>query len=228
MGITIPGYLDTALDVIGVDWPNLDEDEFKELAQAYREFADEIDEARADGKNGAAWILSGTSGMAAEAFEAHFGKLNNEHLHDLAEGARMLAKALDAAAVVIEVAKGRAIAQLIILADAIAAAAAAATFTFGLSAIAGLAEVGIVRTAVKRIFKELEQELMARVVEIATAPAVAALEGTANELLSQLVENELGARNGYDLDAAIDAGKQGGQDAMPTVSGITATLNPVA
>ncbi|MGW1667173.1 hypothetical protein ACWCQO_39615, partial [Streptomyces microflavus] len=124
--------------------------------------------------------------------------------------------------------KGRAIAKLIILADAIATAAAAATFTFGLSAIAGLAEVGIVRTAVKRIFKELEQELMARVVEIATAPAVAALEGTANELLSQLVENELGARNGYDLDAAIDAGKQSGHDAMPTVSGITTTLNPVA
>ncbi|MYW04394.1 hypothetical protein [Streptomyces sp. SID3343] len=228
MGITVPGYLDQALDVIGVDWPNLDEDEFKELADAYREFADEIDGARADGKNGAAWILDGTTGIAAEAFEKHFGKLNNEHLHDLAEGARLLATSLDAAALVIEGAKGRAIVQLIILADAIIAAAAASTVTFGLAAIAGLAEVAIVRTAVKRIFKELEEALMEKVVEIATAPAVAALEGTANELIAQLVENATGARDGYDVHAALNAGGQGAQDAMPTPASVAQSFDPAA
>jgi len=228
MGITVPGHLDQALDLIGVDWPNLDEDEFKELALAYREFADEIDEARKDGKNGAAWILEGTSGLAAEAFETHFGKMNNQHLRDLAEGGRLLATTLDGAALVIEVAKGRAIAQLIILAQAVVTAAAAATVTLGLSALAGLAEVAIVRTAIRRILKELEEELMAKVVEIATAPIVAALESSASELLAQLVENELGGRDGYDPQAVADAGLQGGKDALPTTSNILDTLNPVA
>ncbi len=39
MGYVLPGWLDEILDFIGINWPNVDEDDYREMADAMREFA---------------------------------------------------------------------------------------------------------------------------------------------------------------------------------------------
>jgi hypothetical protein len=47
VGVVLPGWADELLDLIDVSWPNVDEDDYREMANTMREFADDIDEARA-------------------------------------------------------------------------------------------------------------------------------------------------------------------------------------
>ncbi|MEU9113739.1 hypothetical protein AB0D04_18650 [Streptomyces sp. NPDC048483] len=44
MGVVLPGRADELLDLIGVSWPNVDEDDYREMANTMREFADDIGE----------------------------------------------------------------------------------------------------------------------------------------------------------------------------------------
>ncbi|MFE7572915.1 hypothetical protein ACFU76_39305, partial [Streptomyces sp. NPDC057539] len=44
MGYTIPEGVDTMLDVVGVGWPNVDEDAYRDMADTLREFADDADD----------------------------------------------------------------------------------------------------------------------------------------------------------------------------------------
>ncbi|MEU2231696.1 hypothetical protein [Streptomyces vietnamensis] len=44
MAVTVPDWADTLLDVIGVAWPNVDEDAYREMADALREFADDLED----------------------------------------------------------------------------------------------------------------------------------------------------------------------------------------
>lgn len=61
MGVVLPGWADELLDLIGVSWPNVDEDDYREMANAMREFADDIDE----GANEAHTAIQGLVGSAA-------------------------------------------------------------------------------------------------------------------------------------------------------------------
>ncbi|MEV4427104.1 hypothetical protein AB0K23_37790, partial [Streptomyces sp. NPDC049602] len=44
MAVTVPDWADTLLDLIGVAWPNVDEDAYREMADALREFADDLED----------------------------------------------------------------------------------------------------------------------------------------------------------------------------------------
>ncbi|CAL9404388.1 hypothetical protein SUDANB6_01524 [Streptomyces sp. enrichment culture] len=139
MGVTLPSYLDEALDLIGASWPNIDEDDYREMAQAMREVADDVDDGAAEAHKAVTELIGANEGLAIQALEKHWGKVKDTHLQNLAEAGRMAATALDGVAVLIEGAKLAAIAQLGILAAGIAAAVAASPVTLGLSALGGLA-----------------------------------------------------------------------------------------
>jgi hypothetical protein len=98
MGVTLPGYLDEALDLIGVSWPNVDEDDYREMAQAMREFADDVDDGVADAHAAVMDLVGGNEGLAVQALEAHWGKVKGTHLKNLAEAGRLAATALDGVA----------------------------------------------------------------------------------------------------------------------------------
>ncbi|WP_322982828.1 hypothetical protein [Streptomyces sp. S584] len=44
MGYTIPEGVDTMLDVVGVGWPHVDEDAYRDMADSLREFGDDADD----------------------------------------------------------------------------------------------------------------------------------------------------------------------------------------
>nr|WP_239157858.1 nucleic acid/nucleotide deaminase domain-containing protein [Streptomyces sp. SID13726] len=213
----MPSELDAALDLIGISWPNVDEDDYRDMAQAMREFADDIDDGAADAHQAVTDLIGANEGLAIQALEAHWDIVKGKHLANLAEAGRVAAVALDAVAVLIEGAKIAAIAQLGILAAEIAAAIAAAPLTFGLSTLGGVAGTQVTRIAVKKIFEEVCEEIASRIMEVAMGPVFQALGAMAGDLVVQLGSNALGMQNGVDLDQTAKAGKDGLNDGVDTL-----------
>jgi hypothetical protein len=139
MGVVLPSYLDEALDLIGVSWPNVDEDDYRQMAQAMREFADGVEDGSATVHRAVQQMLGANEGPAVDAMEAHWGKIRGKHLSTLADLGRCSVTALEGVATLIEGAKLAAIVELGILAGEIAAAVAAAPVTLGISTLGGLA-----------------------------------------------------------------------------------------
>ncbi|WP_063741198.1 nucleic acid/nucleotide deaminase domain-containing protein [Streptomyces sp. 351MFTsu5.1] len=209
MGVVLPSELDAALDLIGISWPNVDEDDYRDMAQAMREFADDIDDGAADAHQAITDLVGGNEGLAIQALERHWDLVKGKHLTNLAEAGRVAATALDAVAVLIEGAKIAAIAQLGILAAEIAAAIAAAPLTFGLSTLGGVAGTQVTRIAVKRIFEEVCEEIAGRIMEVAMGPVFQAIGAMAGDLVVQIGGNALGTQNGVDLGQTAKAGEKG-------------------
>ncbi len=212
MGVVLPDELAWLLDLIGVHWPNVDEDEFNEMADSLRSFADEVDNGRASSVVAVQRMIAENIGPATEAFEAHWNKLNGKHLHNLAEAARMLATALDGVALVIAGAKGAAIVQLGILAGEVAAAQAAAPLTLGLSEFGALGATQVTRIAVKKLLKEAEQQIVAQLMQVAKAPIMNALAGMATDLAIQAANISTGTQNGVNWKSVVNSGAEGAKD----------------
>ncbi|MER6047748.1 YwqJ-related putative deaminase [Streptomyces sp. NPDC001793] len=220
MGVVLPGWADEILDLIGVSWPNVDEDDYRDMADAMREFADDIDSG-ADEAHTAIQGLVGSAGgsLAVEALNAHWGKVNGTHLKNLSQCGRLAATALDGVALLIEGAKIGAVVQLGILAAEVIAAQAAAPFTFGLSELGALAGTQATRLAVRRIFKEVCQQVAEQVVSIALTPVEEALGAMVGDLVVQLGANALGVQDGVDLRHAAQAGKDGFRQGLQDAKG---------
>ncbi|MFI0716434.1 DUF6531 domain-containing protein [Streptomyces inhibens] len=210
MGVVLPGWADEVLDLIGVSWPNVDEDDYREMATAMREFADDIDEGANEAHQAIQGLVGSAGGsLAVEALNAHWGKINGTHLKNLGECGRMAATALDGVAVLIEGAKIGALVQLGILAAEVIAAQAAAPFTLGLSEVGALAATQATRVIVKRLFKEVCQQVAEQVISIALTPVEEALGAMVGDLVVQLGANALGVQDGVDLNRTANAGKEG-------------------
>ncbi|MEU2787600.1 RHS repeat-associated core domain-containing protein [Streptomyces sp. NPDC007100] len=210
MGVVLPGWADELLDLIGVSWPNVDEDDYREMATAMREFAGDISDGAGQAHDAVqALVSSAGGGQAAEALNAHWSKINGTHLTKLAQCGELAATALDGVAVLIEGAKIGAIVQLGILAAEVIAAQAAAPFTFGLSELGALGATQVTRVIVKRLFKEVCQQVAEQVVSIALTPVEEALGAMVGDLVVQLGANALGVKDGVDLGQTAKAGKEG-------------------
>ncbi|GLW16826.1 hypothetical protein Stsp01_35690 [Streptomyces sp. NBRC 13847] len=210
MGVVLPEWADEVLDIIGVSWPNVDEDDYRDMADAMREFADDIDGGAKEAHTAIQGLVESAGGsLAAEALNRHWGKINGTHLRNLGECGRLTATALDGVALLIEGAKIGAIVQLGILAAEVIAAQAAAPFTLGLSELGALAGTQITRLSVRRIFKEVCQQVAEQVVSMALTPVDEALGAMVGDLVVQLGANALGAQDGIDLGHAAQAGKDG-------------------
>lgn len=210
MGVVLPGWADELLDLIGVSWPNVDEDDYREMANAMREFADDIDEGANEAHTAIQSLVASAGGsLAVEALNAHWGKINGRHLKGLADCGRMAGTAMDGVAVLIEGAKIAALVQLGILAAEVIAAQAAAPFTLGLSEVGALAATQATRVIVKRLFKEVCQQVAEQVISIALTPVEEALASMVGDLVVQLGANALGVKDGVDLGQTAKAGKDG-------------------
>ncbi|OEV28809.1 hypothetical protein AN219_19820 [Streptomyces nanshensis] len=90
MGYTLPEWADEVLDYIGISFPNVDEDDYREMATGLREFADDIEDHGAEAHRAIQRLLSSGEGAAADALEAHWGKVKTKHLQDVADVSRHL------------------------------------------------------------------------------------------------------------------------------------------
>ncbi|QXE35643.1 DNA/RNA non-specific endonuclease [Streptomyces sp. GMY02] len=225
MAVTVPEWADVLLDLIGVSWPNVDEDAYRDMADALREFAEDLEDDGQLANNHVQRLISSGHGEALDALNGHWGKVKDKHISDIASAARTIAGALDTAATAIEVMKGAAIVQLGYLAAEAGIALSLIPVTGGLSALFGAAAIRATQEVVRRLIREAADEAVGYIVAAMTEPAVAALENLAADLVVQLGATAMGLQDGVDLGQARQAGTdgfregvQGSKDAMHLAS----------
>ncbi|RNF84678.1 RHS repeat-associated core domain-containing protein [Streptomyces botrytidirepellens] len=209
MAVTVPDWADTLLDVIGVSWPNVDEDAYRDMADSLRDFADDLEDDGQLANGHVSRLLSSGSGEALDALNLHWGQVKDKHLKDISSAARIIAGALDTAATAVEAMKGAALVQLGYLAEEAGIALSLIPVTGGLSALLGAGAIRATQEVVRRLIKECGEEAVGYVTAALTEPAVAALEGMAADLVVQVGASALGLQDGVDLDQAKQAGKEG-------------------
>jgi hypothetical protein len=223
MGLVLPGALAWVLDMIGIEWPNIDEDELRSGATQLRQLAGELTSNTGDAHSSIEQMLRNNSSDSLTVFEGLWQKLAAGHLPQLAEGLKAIAVALDASAVLVVGMKTGAIVQLGILAAEIIADQAAAPFTFGASEAAIPGEVEITSQIVKQIFKQIANQVEQALLNAVEGPVFSALGNAAEELAGQLVGDVAGTNSGINLGNVAKAGESG------FTSGVTSEVeNPAS
>ena len=209
MGVVLPDALAWVLDMIGIEWPNIDEDELRSGATELRTLAGEIDGNTSDAKSSIQQMLSTNSSQSLDLFNALWGKLADGHLPQLSKGLGIIATGLDVSAGLVEGMKVGAVVQLGILAGEIIADQAAAPFTFGASELAIPGEVEITSQVVKAIFKKVAEQVEQALLNAIEGPIFSALGNAGDELAEQLLGDALGTSSGVNAGAIFSAGEQG-------------------
>jgi hypothetical protein len=198
MSVMLPADAALALDMLGLPWPNINEDVVRASAAANRRLAARAATAQAHVDNAARVITSRNAGKSIDAFSAHSDKVS-VHLGRLRQVYLVSADAQDVIADIVEGAKDAVLAQL----AEVVAGAAGTIFTGGLSDLVATAAA---RIAVKEILDELEQGVTSAVEGIVASGVIAALAASTASLGRQLVSDYVGTGHGVSLDAAADAG----------------------
>lgn len=145
MAIMLPGYLVTALQYLGYEWPSSNEDVLNANGDAFNNARSTVQSTIGEIRGAVNHISSLNSGDASSAFVGYMNGADSNlaSLQDFDEAAGIISSGFKIIAGAVVVLKGVVIAQLVILAAAIASA----FFTFGLGAAAAVAA----RAAAKRL-----------------------------------------------------------------------------
>ncbi|MEU9608563.1 RHS repeat-associated core domain-containing protein [Streptomyces sp. NPDC048057] len=208
MGYTIPEGVDTMLDVVGVGWPNVDEDAYRDMADALREFATDADDDAGAAHGHIQRLLSTGQSESLTALDAHWKKVQGKN-KDLAGAARIIAGALDRVADIIVARKIAAVGELADLCATVGIALAAAPFTMGLTTLLAGGKIVATRIAFKKILKEMAEAAVAEITATLTQPAVAALESIVTDLAIQTAMDVTGADGSTQINSAGGGGSGG-------------------
>jgi hypothetical protein len=222
VAIMLPVEVDWVLDLLGFQWPNIDEDKMRDAAEAWSSFAAAVRTAQQQGESAAQAVRGANSGEAIEAFENKWKKFSGDgFLDEAAEAAEVLAVVLQIVATIIMVMKLAVIAQLIALAFEFAAAQAAAPVTLGASEAGAAAATATTRVMVREIISKAKTQIIqaikdalakkvqrtAREMAVALLKELAVDSGkkVAGNLATQGIKSHFGAQHGFDLAAAGEA-----------------------
>jgi hypothetical protein len=216
--LVLPGALTWVLDMIGIDWPNIDEDQLRQAADELRELADEFTGNTGDAKSSIESMLQNNTADSLELFEALWNKLAGSHLPQLAEGLQVVGAGLDVAAVVVIGMKAAAIAQLAILAAEIISDQAEAVVTFGASEALIPVQTMATREIMKEVLDQAVKQVEQQLIQAVEGPIFEALTSAGEELAGQLVGDALGTSSGVDLGAVASAGGSGFEQGVQSVA----------
>lgn len=192
MSIELPGPVVDFLSVIGINWPNVDEDKVREFATHVRDFASKVDETHQAATSTIQAMRECYQGGSYEQLAAAWAHMSGSHMQDLQEGAKVVAEALDIAADAIVGLKTAAIAELVVMAATFVADQAAAVVTLG---IAEAAEAAII-AAGRKVVEFLEQEIIGQIMGQVIGAAVVPLEGLVEKAVQGLTYSAVGALTG--------------------------------
>lgn len=212
MSIMLPSELIWVMSLIGVNWPDVDEDRIRETGTHFRQYADSVESARQNGDTHVGGVAEQNEGAAAEALIGKWANRSSPNIAKLHTICYDFADALDIAAAAVETAKYAVIAQLTALAIEVAIDQAGAIETFGLTEAAAAAEVTATRTIVKDLLKAMEKQLIDQVLQEAKAAVIAGVEGMVSELVFEATADALGTGHGINAGSVLKAGAAGTVD----------------
>jgi hypothetical protein len=181
VSIDLPPELVFAIGLVGLPWPDVEEDQLRTYGDHLRTFAASLSGTHSTAHARIGALSASNSGPSYEALVERWAHISSAHMHELVDGCHTLAAALDAAAEAVEVAKKAIIATLVVLAAAFVADQAAAIATAGLAEAALPAAIEVAKVAVKGALDQLEQMAIAEALQAALGPLedrlAAAVEG---------------------------------------------------
>lgn len=189
MSMMLPDGLAWVLDLVGIDWPNIDEDQLRQAATEFRRISEELQGHTEEAHRSVTTMLGANSADGLELFGKLWDKLANGHLPQFGKAMGLLASALDGAADLVVGLKAGAIAQLAALAAEIIADQAAAPFTFGASEAAIPAEIAATRAIMKSIVKSAVDAVEQQLLSAVEGPVFDALTSAGEELAGQLLNS---------------------------------------
>lgn len=192
MAIDLPNPVVDFLNVIGINWPNVDEDKVREFASHVRDFASNLESTHQAASSTIEQMSEAYQGASYEQLAAAWAQMSNSHMQDLQEGAKVVAEALDVAADAIVGLKTAAIAELVVMAATFVADQAAAVLTFGL---AEAAEAAII-AAGRKVVDFLEQQIISHIMSEVIGAAVVPLEGLVEKAVQGLTFAAVGPLTG--------------------------------
>lgn len=205
MAMNLPGELVWVLDMLGYDWPPLDEDEMRRAAVIMRQFKDDIEgtvsvaDTRVKTGVGAA-----VKGQVSTSFVDAWDTDRSTNIQKLIDALDPVAGGIDIGADAVVALKVKVIAELVITAAQIAAAAASAVVTLGASLAANAAILALRKKALDVLTNimvdQLAQQLLPMIIEPLQGPM---MDGITAMLEAEVVEGAVGDVSEFkaDLDA---------------------------
>lgn len=189
------------LNVIGVPWPYINEDQVSKFATLTRQFGTAVQTTHEDATRSVAAIARAHQAASTQVMLNGWERLSDAHVTEIVDGCGILADALDAAAGYIVLQKAEAIAELVGMAAAFFADQAAAIVTFGIAEAAVPLIIEGAEKLVESLTMDLEQYIIGMVIEAAAKPLFAKVASALSGLdWSQSGAGGGGSGSGITLD----------------------------
>ncbi|MER5642438.1 hypothetical protein ABT095_36555 [Kitasatospora sp. NPDC002227] len=176
MALELPPELQPVLGLLGVEWPDVNEDELNRFADELRKLASAIDSTQMAADKAVSKLGEVYHGASADQLTQAWGAVS-KFSGLVVEACGITANALSAAALVVEMCKGGAIAQLTVTSGSLATAAVTAPWTTPAILAAGKQIVSqVLESAVTEIGHALAQPI-GDLVETAAKTVLGSLGG---------------------------------------------------
>jgi hypothetical protein len=191
------------LNVIGIEWPYVNEDSIHQFATLVREFGQAVERTHQDATQTVSNIAQAYQGASTARMMSGWAQLSDRHVREIVDGSVIVADALEAWAGYIVAQKLEAIGQLVEMAAEFFADQAASVATLGIAeaALPLIIEAG--QKLGQSLIQDLEQYVLGKVIEAALKPFMAKVQA----LLSGLDWGNTGASGagvgeGFSVDEA--------------------------
>ncbi|MEV6427515.1 hypothetical protein [Nocardia sp. NPDC051463] len=195
MAIEIPSEVVFFLNMVGVPYPDINEDDVKALAEHVRTFATSVQDTHESASGVVKDMGSVYSGYSYSALVSTWARMSTTHMADLDRACHFVAKALEIAAEVITVVKVVVLAEL----AALAASYIAVMFTPGLQPMA--APIGM---SARNICSQMQQMLVGYIVAEVIGKAIEPLEKTIEDMIKGVVYDAASNLLGVPADAVSE------------------------
>jgi hypothetical protein len=172
----LPGPVVNFLNIIGIEWPYINEDQIQQFASLVREFGQAVERTHQDAAQAVSAIAQAHQSSSTQQMHSGWAELSDRHVTELVAGTGIVADALEAWAAYIVVQKGEAVAQFVEMAAEFFADQAASVATLGIAeaALPVIIEAG--QKLGQSLIQDLEQYVIGKVVEAALKPFFAKIE----------------------------------------------------
>lgn len=199
----LPAPVVTFLNVIGIDWPYIDEDQIRQFATMVREFGQAVERTHQDATATVQRLAQAYQGTSTKRLQHGWTDLSARHVDEVVDGCRILAEALDVGADVVVAQKAEAVIQLGIMAAEFVADQAASVATLGLAEAAVPVIIAAGKALVETLKQQIIQTIMGDVIEAAAKPLFAKIEQMVSGLdWSNAPSDGYGVGEGFSIDFA--------------------------
>lgn len=200
----LPMPVVTFLNVIGVEWPYINEDEVLRFASLVREFGTAVKTTHQDATSAIENIAQAYQGASSEVMRSKWAAMSGTHVSEILEVCELLAAALEVGAAYIVQAKLEALAELVELAIEYAAAIAESVATLGIGSAAILAVEELGSALMDSLVQDLEQYVIGQLIEAGIKPLFARVETAIAGLdWSAAPDTSPGTSTGFSLDHEV-------------------------